>query len=78
MRMVCDAKVLEEKTSLGQDFSEIVEELPFKAPGSCYFGAFVETELKDKKGRLAGMTQHEIDVPRISEPAKQGINYIKE
>lgn len=80
VKITCDGRVLEEKEYV-LDISpheEMLIELPFKIPGSCYYGAFVETQLKKSKVEIVGITQHALDVPVISLPEKKKINYIKE
>lgn len=80
IKLVCDGKVIEtEKLSLDvAPHGEITKELLFKTPASCRYGAFVETELLNKKGKLVGKTQHELDVPVIALPEKKAKTDIKD
>ena len=80
IKLVCDGKVVEsEKEAFDvEPHGEITKELSFKSPGSCRYGAFVETELLNKKGKVVGRTQHELDVPVISLPEKKAKTDIKD
>lgn len=80
IKLVCDGKVVEqEKTVIdAAPHEEVCKEISFKSPGSCFYGAFIETELLTKRGKVIGKTQHELDVPVISMAQKQEKTDIKE
>lgn len=69
VRATCDGKTIR-KSTLTVDVEphcETVIELTIPEITCCRYGAFVETDLIDRKGNVVGMTQHPLDVPTQKE-----------